>query len=58
MYVEAALALARHGLTTAGSWFVIAGWATPTEIDTVAGAVVAVAGFGWSMWRKWKRRNA
>ncbi len=58
MFVETLLALVRHGLTAGGSFFVVEGMATTMQIENVAGAAVTIAGFGWSMWRKWKRQSA
>lgn len=55
MKMEAVLALVRHGLTTGGALLVSAGLSTDADIQTVAGAIVIVIGFGWSLWRKYER---
>ena len=52
MTIEAIMALARHGLTTLGGVLVAQGLASTEEISTVAGAIVGLLGFGWSLYRK------
>lgn len=54
MTAESILALIRHGLTTAGGALVASGMATTNEIATISGSIVAVLGFGWSLWRKYE----
>jgi len=56
MKQEAILALIRHGLTVAGGALVTSGMSTESEITTVAGAVVGVIGFAWSLWRKYENK--
>lgn len=55
MKIEAILALLRHGLTTGGGLLVSSGFATEDEITGGAGAIVFLAGMGWSWYRKWAR---
>ncbi len=56
MTQEAILSLIRHGLTTFGGALVTGGFATESEIGSVAGAVVLIIGFGWSLARKFANK--
>lgn len=57
MTKETILAFIRHGLTVFGGLLVNSGMATAENIEIVAGALVVVLGFGWSLWRKWDRKK-
>ena len=54
---ETFLALLRHAMTAGGTYLTAAGLTTSGEIEIVAGAVITVVGFGWSIYRKWDRQR-
>lgn len=54
MTIESLLALLRHTLTFGGGALVTSGAATQGEVETGVGAIVALIGLGWSIWRKYK----
>jgi len=56
MPFETAMALLRHALTAGGGILVTAGLTTADGVDIAAGSVVALIGFGWSVWRKYSRQ--
>lgn len=45
----------RHGLTAAGLVLVNGGLATQDEVNVAVGAVMTLVGFGFSVYRKWRR---
>lgn len=49
------LGLARHALTVAGGYLIHRGMASAEEVETGAGAIVALAGVIWSVWEKRQR---
>lgn len=50
------LGIARHILTALGGMLVARGWTDAAGLDTAVGALMTLAGFGWSVWQK--RRHA
>lgn len=46
------LGLARHVLTMAGGYLAAKGLLDPTAVDTVVGALLTIAGAGWSLHSK------
>ena len=52
MTKELFLALVRHGLTTVGGVAATLGLIPEAEVEPLYGAVLILAGFGWSFWRK------
>ncbi len=56
MTLEIFLAALRHGMTSVGVFVVAGGWAAGTQWDEFSLAVVSVAGFAWSIWRKFARQ--
>lgn len=47
----------RHLLTAGGALLAAKGIeVTGTDLDTIAGAIVAVVGLGWSIWEKRKAK--
>jgi hypothetical protein len=44
--------LLRHVLTMAGGALVAAGYASPTDVETVVGALLAIGGVAWSAYDK------
>ena len=46
------LGLLRHALTLAGGALVAAGYASPGDVGTVIGAVLALGGVAWSAYDK------
>lgn len=48
----------RHSLTAAGVVFVNAGVATSDEVNMAVGALMTIVGFGFSVYRKWRRSRA
>ena len=55
MKMEIVLAAIRHLMTSAGVFAVAGGWSEQTQWDEFSLALVAVIGFGWSVWRKLSR---
>lgn len=49
------LGIIRHLLTSAGGALAAKGVITAAEADTVAGALMTVAGVGWSIYEKIRR---
>lgn len=52
MAAEITLALLRHAMTAGG---VAAAAGGGSDAETIAGAIITLAGFGWSCWRKLQR---
>jgi uncharacterized protein YaaW (UPF0174 family) len=46
------LGLVRHGLTLAGGYLAAKGLLDPASVDTVVGALLTIAGAGWSIHSK------
>ncbi len=57
MTLEIFLAALRHAMTSAGVFVVAGGWAADTQWDEFSLAVVSVAGFAWSVYRKVARKQ-
>ncbi len=57
MKLEVFLAALRHLMTSAGVFVVAGGWAVDTQWDEFSLAIVSVAGFSWSVWRKYVRQQ-
>ena len=57
MTFEIFSAALRHLMTSAGVFVVAGGWAVDTQWDEFSLAVVSVAGFAWSIWRKFARKK-
>lgn len=43
--------LIRHGLTAAGGFLIAKGLASAGQVDELAGALVTLAGIGWSVFK-------
>ncbi len=56
MLIESLLSALRHGLTYGGGFLTSAGLATGGEVETASAAVVTLAGFAWSVYRKFKNK--
>lgn len=54
---EVILAALRHFMTSAGMLAVSGGWTSESQWDELTLAVVAFVGFGWSVVRKWNRKQ-
>lgn len=52
MLKESALGIVRHAMTIAGGYLAGAGHLSPTEVETLTGAAVAIAGVVWSILHK------
>ena len=50
--------LVRHLLTTLGGGLVANGYMTNADLQTAIGAVIALAGFAWSLYQKSQHRKA
>ena len=50
-------ALERHGLTTLGGVLMSTGFVGETEAQAFVGAGMTLAGIGWSIGRKWLRKQ-
>jgi hypothetical protein len=48
----------RHGLTAGGGILVTQGLTTQSELEAAIGGVLAIVGFGFSAYRKWRRKAA
>ncbi len=48
--------LMRHGLTTLGGFLMSTGFVGETEAQAFVGAGMTLAGIGWSIMRKWRRK--
>lgn len=49
--------LIRHGLTAAGGFLVAKGLASADQIGELAGAIVSVAGIGWSIFNNKSKKT-
>ena len=54
MQFDVAMGLLRHVLTLVGGYYVASGKADPASVDTLVGAVLGLAGAGWSVYHKVK----
>lgn len=45
------LGLLRHVLTMGGGYVAAQGGLSPVEVETAVGAIMALAGIGWSLWK-------
>jgi len=52
---EIGLGAVRHLLTGLGLVFANTGLATGDEVQAAVAALVTLVGFGWSVYRKWRR---
>ena len=50
-------ALVRHGLGIVGGVLMSAGFVSETEAQAFVGAAMALAAIGWSILRKWLRKQ-
>ena len=55
--IEAALGVLRHILTTLGGGLIAQGLVTTSQWSDAAGAIVTLAGVGWSIYQK-KQQHA
>jgi hypothetical protein len=46
------LGIVRHALTAAGGGLVAGGWLSGDDLHAAIGAIVTLAGIGWSAWAK------
>jgi len=54
---EAAMGIVRHGLTTLGGILSASGYISDADATTAVGAVMALAGVGWSVVEKHLRNK-
>lgn len=52
MLNTAVMGIIRHILTLLAGWLVAKGWMEASQTETVIGAVLALAGVGWSVMDK------
>jgi hypothetical protein len=57
MNLDIILGIARHLLTAFGGVLVTKGITDAATVDTAAGAIITLAGFGWSVAAKWRARS-
>ena len=58
MLKDSLLGIVRHAMTIAGGYLAGAGHLSPTEVETLIGAVVAIAGIIWSILQKRQKETA
>lgn len=56
MTKDMALGLTRHVLTAGGGFVIGKGWIDAASFEAVVGALVTLAGVGWSVYEKKARR--
>lgn len=52
LFKDTILAVLRHALSSVGGVLVTSGYLTSTEAATIVGAVLTIAGVGWSIYER------